>query len=217
MPLFVTGHGSKLVPRAPFILSFFPPKLAIESGGKAVFFGPAGSGLGFGPKGNARVEDVTLEISEYPNVPVYSVHTCDFAFPVTDGARMFSCPDGASHSFELALEGATDDNEMVWIEGPLAGTLDLENATRNFEVLGIGTIEKPDGDVRWREYQYDVGQTRWRKRLYAVTLASRKHFGKDHHFALSAQAPLSRGPELFACADRIARGMSSEDWRSDAG
>jgi hypothetical protein len=74
--LYVTAFGTKIVPRVPFVLSFRPPRLLLEHGGKAVVFGVAGDGqLGFSPVRDAKVDDVTLDVTEFPPVPVFALYT----------------------------------------------------------------------------------------------------------------------------------------------
>src|SRR5687767_14074832 len=63
---YVTAHGSRIVPRAPFVISFRPPRFLVEHEGRAVAFGPVEGGLGFNPLGGASVEDVTSDVAEYP-------------------------------------------------------------------------------------------------------------------------------------------------------
>jgi hypothetical protein len=213
MDLYVTGYGSKLVPRVPFCLSFRPPKLAIESGDNVVFFGPAGDGLGFSPKGAATVEDVTLDITEYPRLPTYSVHTQHFGFPVTDHVNVYSATETSGHSFEVQLADAAHRDEMLWVQGPFAGPLDLTHATGSLVTVAEGTVEKSNGAVRWRECQYPLDGSTWHKRFYALTLFSTRRLGIEHHFALLAQCPAPRTAAVFEWADRWGAALSSEDWQ----
>jgi hypothetical protein len=115
MSVYVTGYGSKLVPRVPFCVSLRPPKVAIECGANVVFFGPAGDGLGFSPQGSASVEDVTLDITEYPQVPIYALHTRHFSVPVTDRVNVYSADETSGHSFEVQLADVAHREEMLWV------------------------------------------------------------------------------------------------------
>ena len=115
--VFVTGYGSLIVPRAPFVLTFRPPRFLVEHGGKAVAFGATDGGLGFNPLKGASVEDVTLDVAEYPPVPVFSLHTKHFAFPIDTPTKVFSTSAEAGWRFELQLESASDfDSESRLFE-----------------------------------------------------------------------------------------------------
>jgi hypothetical protein len=210
MALYITGYGSKLVPKLPFCVSFRPPRLAIEHGTKAVWFGPAGDGLGFAPIGDATVEDVTSDIAEYPRVPIYALHTPHFGVPVTDRVTVYSA-DAPGRSFEVQLEDAAHRDEMLWIQGPILAALDLQAATGALEVVGEGTVEKHDGAARWRECLYSFEAGIWHQRVYALTLLSTSKLGVEHHLALLAQCPAPRRLAMFELSDRWAAWLGSEN------
>ncbi len=157
-----------------------------------MFFGPAGDGLGCSPKGDATVEDVTLDIMEYPSVSIYSLHTEHFAVPVSDHVTVYSADETSGRSFEVQLSDAVDRDEMLWIQGPSSVALDLETAAGALHLVDEGTVEKSNGAARWRECEYALGDTTWHKRFYAVTLRSTKKLGAEYHFALLAQCPAPR-------------------------
>ncbi|MDB4957451.1 MAG: hypothetical protein JWO36_5020 [Myxococcales bacterium] len=213
MDLYITGYGSKLVPRVPFCVTFRPPKIAVETGAKVVFFGPAGDGLGFSPKGDATVEDVTVDLTEYPSVPIYSVHTQDFAVPVTDHVKVYSALETSGHSFEVQLADAAHRDEMLWVEGPLSVPLDLQNAAGTLEVVDEGTVEKSNGAARWRECRYVLDGSTWHKRFYALMLLSTKELGVEIRLALLAQCPAPRRTTMFDLSDRWAAALTSTAWR----
>jgi hypothetical protein len=213
MAIYITGHGSKLVPRMPFCVTFRPPKIAIECGTKVVFFGPADDGLGFSAKDDATVEDVTLDIMEYPSVPVYCVHTQHFAVPVTDNVVVYSADEKSGRSFEVQLSDAADRDEMLWVQGPLSVALDLQNVSGALHVVDEGTVAKHNGEVRWRECQYMIDDTIWHKRFYAVTLPSTKKLGADSYFAFLAQCSSSRRKATFDLSDRWVGALNSQDGR----
>jgi len=215
MGLYITGYGSKLVPRVPFCVTVRPPKVAIECGDKAVFFGPAGDGLGFSPKGDATVEDVTLDVTEYPRVPIYSLHTQHFAVPVTDQLKVYSADEASGHSFEVQLLDAEHPDEMLWVQGPFSQALDLQSATGALRVVDEGAVEKRNGAAQWRECQYALDGSTWHKRFYSVTLFSTKKLGAAHHFALLAQCPAPRRTTMFEVSDRWVVALGSEDWRDE--
>jgi hypothetical protein len=213
MELFITGYGSKLVPRVPFVMTFRPPTLVIESGPKLVFFRPAGDGLGFSPQGDATVGDVTLDVGEYPRLPIYSLHTQHFGAPVTDHVKIYSAPETSGHSFEVQLADAAHVDEMLWIQGPFSMPLDLRQATGDLEVVDEGIVEKHVGAAWWRECSYTLDGVAWRKRFYAVTLLSTQRLGVEIYFALLAQCPTQRRATMFELSDRWAATLGSEAWR----
>jgi hypothetical protein len=209
-PLHVTGFGTKIVPRVPFVVSFRPPKMAVEHEGAMVVFGPSGGGLGFSPLGGASVEDVTADIAEYPNVPVYAVHTEDVHFPVVDRVKVFSTPEEAGWPFELQLDDATDAEEMLHVRGPLDAPLDLERAMAGTRVLGGGQVAKQNGSARWSEHVYEASGGAWRQRLYATTVASCQQLGVTFDFVVTAQSPADRADSVFALADRVVAALASQ-------
>jgi hypothetical protein len=212
MGLYITGYGSKLVPRVPFCVSFRPPKVAIECGSKAVVFGPAGDGLGFSPNGDATVEDVAVEVTECPTIPIYSVSTQHFSVPVVDQVNVYSTPEASGWSFEVQLADAAHRDEMFWIQGPFWQALDLQNAVGTLNVVDEGTVEKHNGSARWRECKYSFDSAIWHKRFYALSLLSTKKLDVAYEFALLAQCPAARRTTMFELTDRWAIGLSSEDW-----
>ena len=215
MGLYITGYGSKLVPRVPFCVTVRPPKITIECGGKVVFFGPAGDGLGFAPNGDATVEDVTLDVTEYASVPVYSVHTQHFAVPVTDYVIVYSANETSGRSFEVQLSDAEHRDEMLWVQGPFSEPVDLQSTSGALRVVDEGTVEKTNGAARWRECTYTLDGAAWHKRFYAVTLLSTKKLGAQHYFALLAQCPAPRVRTMFDLSDRWVAALRSEDWRDE--
>lgn len=215
MDLYITGYGSKLVPRVPFCVTVRPPTIAIECGGKAVFFGPAGEGLGFSPKGDATVEDVTLDVTECASLPIYSVHTQHFAVPVTDHVVVYSADASSGRSFEVQLSDAEHRDEMLWVQGPFSEVVDLQSTSGALRAVDEGTVVKSDGAARWRECTYTFDGAAWHKRFYAVTLFSTKKLGVEHYFALVAQCPAPRRSTMFDLSDRWVAALGSEDWRDE--
>ena len=211
MDLYITGYGSKLVPRPPFCLAFRPPQLAIERGSKVAFFGPAGDGLGFSADGNATIEDVALEVADCPSVPMYSMHTQEFSVPVTDAVNVYSAPDTSGRLFEVQPADAAHRDEMLWIEGPLSRPHDLQSAVGSLRVVDEGLLEKVNGSARWRECQYAFDGGSWHKRFYALSALSTKKLGVAHHFALLAQCHAPRRATTFDLSDRWAIALGSED------
>jgi hypothetical protein len=207
MDLYITGYGSKLVPRPPFCVAFRPPTIAIETRAKVVFFGPAGDGLGFSVRDDATVEDVTLDITEYPRVPIYSLHTPQFAVPVTDPVNCYSADPTSGRSFEVQLADATHRDELLWVQGPFSRELDLHDVTGTLAVIDEGAVEKGNGAARWRECRYEVDGDTWHKRFYALTLCSTETLGVHHHLALLAQCPASRRAAMFDLSDRWAAAL----------
>lgn len=208
--VYVTAHGTKVVPRAPFVLSFRPPRLLVEHGGKAVVFGVADDGrLGFSPLGDASVEDVTWEVSDYPAVPVFALHTDDFSFPVEARAKVFSVPDEIAWPFELQLESAasTDSDEMLHVRGPLDLPWDLSRAPASMKAMAEGTLTKQNGTATWKEWEYANQGSSWRQRIYAVSLSSVRSMGTHFSYAVTAQCRSERRAEVFGFADQLVASM----------
>jgi hypothetical protein len=201
-----------LVPRAPFTLTFRPPKLSIEHAGKAVIFGPGpDGGLGFNPLQGASVEDVTSDISEYPPSPIMTLSTEHFDFAVGSEAKVFSTVEGAQWPFELVLGSATAPEEMLHVRGPLTPPVDLSLPDAGMKEVGAGQIEKTAGRADWKEWAYPQQEHPWRQRLYRVALSSARSLGVEHLFVLTAQCPLERHGEVFAFADELVSSMRSRN------
>jgi hypothetical protein len=207
--VFVTGYGSRIVPRSPFVLSFRPPRFFLEHEGKAVAFGPADGGLGFKPLGNASVEDVALDVAEYPPVSVFGLHTEHCQFPVETPSKIFSTPDDTAWPFELQLEDASDSDEMVHIRGPLPSPVDLSKAPDAMKAVLEGRIEKNNGLAVWKEWEYAEQGRPWRQRLYSVALLSTRSLGVERHFAVTAQCASERREALFPFSDKLVAALSS--------
>ena len=211
--VYVIAYGTKIVPRAPFVLSFRPPHLLVEHSGKAVVFGVDGEGrLGFSPLRDATVEDVTVEVSEYPSVPTFALYTENFSFPIEVRAKVFSTPSETAWPFELQLESApsTDADEMVHIRGPLNSPLDLSRGPASMQGVADGTLEKQNGTVAWREWEYAHQGGSWRQRLYAVSLFSTRSLNVHFPFAVTAQCRVERRDEVFKFADQVAVSIGSQ-------
>ena len=208
--MFVTGYGSLIVPRAPFVLTFRPPRFLVEHGGKAVAFGATEGRLGFNPLKGASVEDVTLDVAEYPPVPVFSLHTEHFAFPIDTPTKVFSTSAEAGWRFELQLESASDTDEMVHVRGPLSGSVDLSHAPDGMRAVEHGRVEKKNGSAAWKEWEYARQGQPWHQRLYAVALLSTRKLGLEHHFAVTAQCAAQRRQDLFSFSDKLVAWLSSQ-------
>jgi hypothetical protein len=206
--LSLTGYGSRLVPRVPFVVWMRPPKIHIQHTEHAVSFGPAGNELGFAPVGSSSVEDVVEEPGMYPNVPLWILHTGQYHFPIVNPVTLYS--SGGDWPFELTLEDAQDRGEMLHVRGPLGAPLDLSAAMRGTNVTAEGTVAKHNGTARWSEHTYEHAGAPWRQRLYALALFSVSKLGVEHPFVLTAQAPAGRAESVFALADDIAKGIGSE-------
>src|SRR5262245_3679190 len=211
--VYVTAYGSKVVPRVPFVLSFRPPRLLVEHKGKGVVFGVAGDGrLGFSPLEDATVEDVTVDVSEYPPVPIFGLYTANFSFPIEARAKVFSVPSETAWPFELQLESApsTDTDEMLHVRGPLNSPLDLLRAPASMKALADGTLEKRNGTAAWREWEYANQGGPWRQRLYAVSLLSTRSLNVQFSYAVTAQCRAERRDEVFAFADQLVVSIGSQ-------
>ncbi len=206
----VTAFGSRIVPRVPFVLSFRPPRFLVEHQGKAVAFGPLNDWLGVNPLGGASVEDVALDVAEYPPVPILALHTEHFAFPVGERVKVFSTHEEAGWPFELQLESASDADEMLHIRGPLPTAVDPRRQANGLKLLREGRIDTATGRAAWTEWHYDHRGKPWRQRFYAVALLSTRHLGVEHPFAVTAQAALERSGELFSFADKVVGGLASQ-------
>ena len=205
----VTGYGSHVVPRVPFVLSFRPPRFLVEHEGKAVAFGPVDGGLGFNPLGDASVEDVTLDVSGVPPVPVLGLHTEHLHFPIELPSKVFSTPIDFAWPFELQLEGASDSDEMVHIRGPLPSSVDLGKTPDSMRTVVEGRIDKNNGLAPWKEWEYAHQGRPWRQRFYSVTLRSTRSLHIEHYFAVTAQCVSDRREELFSFSDRLVAALSS--------
>ncbi len=208
--VYVTAHGSRVVPRAPFVISFRPPRFLVEHEGRAVAFGPVEGRLGFNPLGGASVEDVTSDVAEYPPVPIVALHTEHFAFPVGERVKVFSTPEEVAWPFELQLESASDADEMLHIRGPLPAAVDPHQQANGLTLLREGRIDTATGRAAWTEWQYDHRGRPWRQRFYAVALLSTRHLGVEHPFAVTAQAALERSGELFSFTEKVVEGLASQ-------
>ena len=211
--VFVVAHGSQVIPRVPFVLSFRPPRLLVEHEGRAVVFGVADDGLlGFSPLGDASVEDVTVDVAECPPVPLFALCTENFSFPIQARAKVFSVPDETPWPFELQLESASnaDVDEMLHVRGPLDSPLNLSQAQASMKVVADGTIEKANGTASWREWAYDNNGNDWRQRLYAVSLSSVGSVTTRFSYAVTAQCSAARRDEMFGFADQVVASMSSQ-------
>lgn len=205
----VTGYGTQVAPRVPFVVSFRPPRFLVEHGGKAIAFGPVDGGLRFNPVGDASVEEVTLEVSEYPAVPVLGLHTEHLHFPIELPSKVFSTPSDIAWPFELQLESASDSDEMVHIRGPLPSSVDLGKAPDSMRAVVEGWIDKNNGLASWKEWEYTHLGRPWRQRLYSVALRSTRSLHVEHYFAVTAQCVSGRREELFSFSDKLVAGLSS--------
>jgi hypothetical protein len=207
--LFVTGYGTRLVPRSPFVLTFHPPRVLIQHQAKALAFGPVEGQLGFIRLDNSQLEDVLVEVDDDPPIPILALHTEHLDVPIEIPVKAFSTPEHCAWPFELQLEDTSERDEMVHIQGPFSTSADLTLSPESMR--GVAEAQQRDAHIGifWREWEYAHDGRPWRQRLYAIELPSTRSPRALHHFVVTAQCPSARRAQLFGFADRLTGALRS--------
>ena len=195
------GYGTRVVPKVPFEVG----RLANDdedlvfvhqsSPARKVLVAPNDKGMGMKlAPGTTTPDEVFVQIDQVTRTAGWRLESSGYSIPLLPGLSAWSTKDGTRWTVELTIEGASEQDEMLYVEGPFAN-----GAAPKLDSLVDKNMKIATKSSESLEVTYLVGEALWRQRRRLVSLKT------GAVFLVTAQAPSERAGKVFGVTEQIAR------------